>query len=264
MSFAVRDVTFAYPGTVRPALRAVDFRVTDGTHLILLGPNGSGKSTALRVMMGRLHPESGEVLYRGRQVREWGAAELAREVGVVPQEEPPPFPMRVRDYVAMGRYPHLGRWRPFRPVDLRTVDGALARCDVAELADRPVDALSGGERQRVRMARALAQEPRVLVLDEPTTHLDVRHEMEIFELLRSLTDEGLTVVTVTHNLTLAGRYADHLILLADGRVAAQGHVRDVLRSEVLEPIYRWPLQVIWPSDNAGPIVRPLRMVPHDG
>lgn len=257
MSFQVADITFRYPMASEPALRSVSLSVTAATHVIILGPNGSGKSTLLRVMLGRWRPAVGRVLYRGEAVEEWQRDALAREVGVVPQEEPPPFPMTVRDYVAMGRYPHLGRWRPFRAIDRQVVEEALARCDVDDLAQRTIDALSGGERQRVRVARALAQEPRVLVLDEPTTHLDIRHEMEIFELLRSLVAEGLTAVTVTHNLSLAGRYAEHLVLLDRGRIAAQGAVSEVLRREVLEPVYRWPLTIDWPEDGAGPVVRPL-------
>lgn len=257
MSFRLAGVTFRYPGARQPALREVTLEVPEGSHIVVLGPNGSGKSTLLRVMLGRRHPQAGQVFFAGRPVEAWPPDGLARRVGVVPQEEPPPFPMTVRDYVAMGRYPHLGRWRSFRAEDRRVIEDALVRCDAAELVERAIDTLSGGERQRVRVARALAQEPAVLVLDEPTTHLDVRHEMEIFELLRSLVADGLTVVTVTHNLSLAGRYAEGLILLHEGRIAARGGVREVLCRDVLEPVYRWPIVVDWPDDGSGPVVRPL-------
>jgi iron complex transport system ATP-binding protein len=261
MTFEVEAVTFSYAGADAAALRSVSLDVPSGSHVIVLGPNGSGKSTLLRVMLGRLRPQEGHVVFRGRPIERWRPEDLAREVGVVPQEEPPPFPMTVRDYVAMGRYPHLGRWRPLQATDRRAVRDALSRCDVAELADRPIDAVSGGERQRIRVSRALAQEAGVLVLDEPTIHLDIRHEMGVFELLHRLVAEGMTIVTVTHSLDLAGQYADGLVLLDAGRVAAAGLARDVLRREILEPVYRWPIAIDWGADDAGPTVRPLKEGP---
>ncbi len=240
----LRGVTYRYPGAARAAVESVDLNVREGTHLALIGPNGSGKTTLLRCTLGRLHPEPGEVRLLGRPIAGWGVRELARQVGVVPQEEHLVFPIRVREAVAMGRYPHLGPWRREGPGDREAVDRALDRCDVSELADRRVHALSGGERQRVRIARALAQEPRILVLDEPTIHLDVRHEMEIFELVRGLVAEtGLTVVTVTHNLNLAARYASRVALLRAGSLAAEGPPGEILTPDLLEEVFGWPVAV---------------------
>jgi iron complex transport system ATP-binding protein len=162
----------------------------------------------------------------------------------------------------MGRYPHLGAWRGEAASDRRAIGDALDTCDVATLADRPVGTLSGGERQRARMARALAQEPDTLVLDEPTASLDIRHEMGIFELLRGLADRGVTVVMVTHNLNVAARYADRLLLLDRGRTAAEGEPHDVLTPTTLHAVYRWPVTTTphpGPGPDAGtPQVTPLR------
>lgn len=247
----LRRVTYRYPGASRPALQGVDLTIGEARHVALIGPNGSGKTTLLRCMLGRLLPEAGEISLFERPVWAWGARELARVVGVVPQEEHLVFPMTVRQAVAMGRYPHLGPWRREGAADRAAVDRALDRCDVLDLGSRRVDTLSGGERQRVRIARALAQEPRVLVLDEPTIHLDVRHEMEIFELVRSLVAEGgLTVVTVTHNLNLAARYAGHVALLGGGTLVAEGPPDEVLRPRLLEDVFAWPVAVEHDSQGA--------------
>lgn len=237
-------VSYRYPGASAPAVRDVTLGVDGGRHLILIGPNGSGKSTLLRCLLGRLRPESGEVLLLGRGLGAWTPRELARVVGVVPQEEHLVFPMTVWEAVAMGRYPHLGAWRREGRADREAVERALERCDVQNLRPRRIDALSGGERQRVRIARALAQEPRILVLDEPTIHLDVRHEMEIFELVRGLVEESaLTVVTVTHDLSLSARYADRIALLRAGALIAEGSPATVLEPGLLESAFGWPVDV---------------------
>lgn len=243
MSWRCSTLSFAYQGAPRPAVDAVTLDVPAGAFTAVLGPNGSGKSTLLRLLLGVARPGSGEVSFEGRAVADWPRAELARAVGVVPQQEEMPFPLSVRELVAMGRYPHLGPWRAEGAPDRAAIAAALARCDVADLAARPVSTLSGGERQRARIARALAQQPRALALDEPTMALDIRHEMAIFELLRELVGEGVTVLVVTHNLNLAARYADHVVLLHGGRVAAAGSGADVFRRELLERVYAWPLQV---------------------
>jgi iron complex transport system ATP-binding protein len=149
----------------------------------------------------------------------------------------------------MGRYPHLGPWHGEGAADRSAVGSAMARCDVAEFATRPVGTLSGGERQRARLARALAQEPDTLVLDEPTAALDIAHEMGIFELLRGLADSGVTVLMVTHNLNVAARYADRLLLMDRGRPVADGAPGDVFTAETLQTVYRWPIAV---ADHPGP------------
>ncbi|MBI4546265.1 MAG: ABC transporter ATP-binding protein [Gemmatimonadetes bacterium] len=248
--FAARDLRFRYAGAARPAVAGVSLSVAPGSVQAILGPNGSGKSTLLRVLLGVLRPESGAARFWGRPVGEWARRELARRIGVVPQVEELVFPITVRELVAMGRYPHLGPFRSEGAPDRLAIAQALERCDVLELADRPVATLSGGERQRARMARALAQQPRALVLDEPTAALDIRHEMEIFELLADLAArEGVAVLLATHNINLASRYAAELLLLDRGAPAAQGPPAAVLREGLLERIYDWPVRV---THHPGP------------
>lgn len=262
MSWRCSDLTFSYPEAAHPAVKGVSLEVPGGSFTAVLGPNGSGKSTLLRLLLGVARPGAGTVEFEGRPVSEWPRGRIARRIGVVSQQEEMPFPLTVRELVAMGRYPHLGPWRREGVADRRAVDEAMARCDVAGLSARPVSTLSGGERQRARLARALAQQPRALALDEPTIALDVRHEMGIFELLRGLVTEGVTVLVVTHNLNLAARYADRIVLLDSGRVAAGGPPRDVVRRELLEAVYGWPLQIVSHAgpgaDTGAPQVIPVR------
>ncbi|HEX8241923.1 MAG TPA: ABC transporter ATP-binding protein [Longimicrobium sp.] len=241
--WSCRGVTFRYPDSARPAVDGVTVAVPAGACTAVLGPNGSGKSTLLRLLLGTLSPAAGSVELDGRAVEDWGRGEIARAVGVVPQGEEAVFPMTVREMVAMGRYPHLGPWRREGDADRRAVEQAMRRCDVMAFAHRPISTLSGGERQRARVARALAQEPAALALDEPTAALDVSHEMAIFELLRDLGRAGTTVLLVTHNLNLAARYADRLVLLDRGRVAAAGAPDEVLARETVERVYGWPVRI---------------------
>lgn len=242
--FTARGLRFTYPRAAAPALDGVDLDVPAGGVYAILGPNGSGKSTLLRVLLGALAPQAGEARYAGRPLAEWTPRELARRIGVVPQAEELAFPITVRELVAMGRYPHLGNWRREGEADRVAIEQAMIRCDVLDLAGRPLATLSGGERQLVRIARALAQQPDTLVLDEPTAALDIRHEMEIFELVAALAaTDGVTVVLVTHNINLAARYASRILLLDRGRVAAEGEPAAVLTRETVERVYRWPVVV---------------------
>jgi iron complex transport system ATP-binding protein len=254
-------VTFRYPEADVNALEGVSMEAPAGGCTAVLGPNGSGKSTLLRVLLGTLAPSAGTAEFDDRPLAAWSRPELARAVGVVPQGEEAAFPISVRELVAMGRYPHLGPWRREGAADRRTVEEAMRRCDVADLGARPVANLSGGERQRTRVARALAQEPRALALDEPTAALDVSHEMAIWELLRELARAGTTVLVVTHNLNLAARYADRLVLLHRGRVAAAGTPAQVLTRDTVERVYGWPVRVVahpGPGPDAGaPQIVPL-------
>lgn len=261
--WACDAVTFRYPEADRPALDGVTLSIAAGACTALLGPNGSGKSTLLRVLLGTLKPAAGEVRFQDRPLAGWRRDNLARAVGVVPQGEEAPFPTTARELVAMGRYPHLGPWRREGEADRAAILRAMRTCDVAELAPRPVATLSGGERQRVRLARALAQEAPTLALDEPTQALDVSHEMAIFELLRDLGRAGKTVLLVTHNLNLAARYADRLILLDRGRVAAVGTPAEVLTRETVERVYGWPVRVV-PHPGPGPDAGAPQVVPLAG
>lgn len=253
----LRDVTFRYPKAARDALREVSMAVHGGELVALLGPNGSGKTTLVRIALGTYTPRAGRALILDRAAHSWPRRELARLVGVVTQHEDNLFPQRVRETVLLGRYARLATWHGERPEDHTAVGRALARCDAGHLAERWLWTLSGGEYQRVRIARALAQEPRLLVLDEPTASLDVRHEMELFELVRALVDhEGLATIIVTHDVNLAARFADRIVLLADGAVAAAGSPADVLRREVAERVFGWPLAVSTFDDR--PQITPLR------
>lgn len=243
-AYELEDVEFAYRRTAVPALQGVSLEVPEASHTAVVGPNGAGKSTLIRLLLGLRRPSRGSVRFRGREPGSWGRRRLARRVGVVAQEAPPELPLTVREFVELGRNPWLRPWQPLRERDRRAIEAALRRTDVAGLADRPLSAVSGGELQRAKLARALAQEPDVLLLDEPTAHLDLGHEVRIFGLVRSLVArQGITALSVTHNLGLAGRFADRIVLLAAGRVVAAGPPGDVLRPEVVGRAFGWPVEV---------------------
>ena len=258
MRLDVKDLVVRYPGQGRPALDGVTMTVPAGTLYAVLGPNGSGKSTLMRALMGVTPADRGAALIDGRDVTSWSRRDLARAVGAVSQSETIAFPLTVREMVAMGRYPHLAPLAGERDVDRLAIRDALAECDVSELANRDVTTLSGGERQRVRIARALAQEPRALVLDEPTNSLDIKHEMAILELLERSVESGRTVLLITHGLNMAARFADRLLLLSEGRVAAEGPPEDVLNEETLAHVYGWPVTVESDPASGSPRVTPLR------
>ena len=258
MTFEALDLAVRYGKAPRRALDGVTMTVPEGTLYAVLGPNGSGKSTLMRALMGLVRPEMGEVRVDGKDTQTWTRRSLAKAVGAVSQSEYLTFPLSVRDFVAMGRYPHLGPLRPEGEVDRAAIREAMGRCDVTELVDRDVTTLSGGELQRVRIARALAQEPSGLVLDEPTASLDIRHEMTILRLLRSSADRGMTVLLVTHHINLAARFADRFLLLSGGKVAAEGDATDVFREEILETVYRWPVAVGTDPVSGAPRVTPLQ------
>lgn len=258
MKIEARELTISYPGAARPALDRVSMTVPTGSFYAVLGPNGSGKSTLMRALLGVRPIESGEALLDGRPARAWARKELARAVGAVAQSESIAFPLSTRELVGMGRYPHLGALEPARAADRAAVQSALEVCDLVHLASRDVTTLSGGEFQRARIARALCQEPSALVLDEPTASLDIRHQMAILELLRASADRGMTVLLVTHSLDRAAQFADRILLLAAGTVAAEGKPSDVLRSETLASVYRWPVAVDTDPRSGALRVTPLR------
>ena len=252
------DLVVSYHSASRNAVDGVSFLAPRGQLTALAGPNGSGKSSIVRALLRRADVTGGAVTIDGRDVNTRSYAELARVVAVVPQREEAAFPTRVREYVALGRYPHLGLWRPPADADTRAVDQALAQAGVDDLAERDTDALSGGEWQRVRIARALAQQTPALVLDEPTTFLDVAHEMAIFELLFSLARSGLAVLLVSHQLNLVARFADTIVLLDEGKVATSGTPADVMQADRLESIYRWPVVITRDPAIGAPALVPLR------
>jgi iron complex transport system ATP-binding protein len=262
-AFEARALSFSYSNAAAPALTDIDATIAHGELCAVIGPNGSGKSTLLRLLLGAEPPGEGEALFEGRASTAWDRAEIARSIGVVTQFEDAVFPMTVRELVGMGRYPHLGAYRREGDVDRAAVDAALSRCSLDGVAHRAVQTLSGGERQRARIARALAQQPRVLVLDEPTAALDVAYEMSIFELLAALVrDSGVTVVLATHNINLAARYATRIMLLESGRLVAYDEPRAVVTQSRIENTYHWPVS-IHPfggpgPDTGAPQIAPLR------
>ena len=251
-AWSVQDVSYRHAGAAQPAVANVSLEIASGRITALLGPNGAGKSTLLELLLGTLVPGDGAVTFNGRLLSTWPRKSLSQQIGVVPQGETDPL-FSVREIVAMGRYPHLGAWQREGPADSAAIAAAMERCDVSAFSDRWLSTLSGGERQRVRLARAMAQEPSVLVLDEPTTFLDVRHEMATFRLLRELRNGGVTIVLATHNLNLASRFADELVLMHQGRVVAQGSATDVLTAERVAQVYEWPVEIVAHASGAPQI-----------
>jgi iron complex transport system ATP-binding protein len=237
----LQDVQFAYPRTGRDplqVLRGVDLAVAPGEMVALLGANGSGKTTLLRLVSGALQPTAGLVEMAGRPVREWGRAALARRVAVLPQQLDLPEGFRAAELVEMGRAPHATRLFGSTADDERAVHRALVDADAVDLANRFPHELSGGERQRVLVAMALAQEPELLLLDEPTLHMDLSHQVALLRAMRRLRAErGLTVLAVLHDLNLAAAFAPRVIVLHEGRVAADGAPYEVLTPALVEQVF---------------------------
>lgn len=254
----VRDVVARYPSARRPALDGVSLDAVRGEVTAVVGPNGSGKSTLVRALLGRVPLVRGVVEIDGRPQRLWSPLERARRVAVVPQREEALFSLSLREYVALSRYVHRSSWMRARAADRAAVDAALETAGVAELAERRTDAVSGGEWQRARIARALAQATDCLVLDEPTTFLDIAHEMAVFELLYSLALGGKAVLLVSHQLNLVARFAHRIVLLHEGHVVSSGTVADVMQAAMLEKVYGWPLVISHDPAVGAPTLVPLR------
>jgi iron complex transport system ATP-binding protein len=242
-------VGFAYPGAAgrraRPfTMSSVSFVIAPGEILGVIGPNSSGKTTLIRLLTRVLAPSAGQIVLSGRSLACVRAWELACQLAVVPQEAPPALRFSVEQLVLMGRYPHApGRFFE-REEDVVIAREAMAATGVLELASLPVEILSGGERQRAMLARALAQQPRLLILDEPTAHLDLRYQMECATLLARVNRErGTSVLLVSHDLTLAAQLCDRLVLLAEGRIARLGPPAEVLEESLLRTVYGCPVLV---------------------
>jgi iron complex transport system ATP-binding protein len=249
-----RDLTVHHRGMTRPALDGASLGIAPGELVAVVGPNGSGKTTLLRALLGAVPLERGGASVEGKPLPEWKPRDLARAVAVVTQREETPFPMRVRETVMLGRYARLAPLAAPGPADDRVVRISLERADVLPLANRRTDTLSGGEWQRVRIARALAQEPRALVLDEPTSSLDLRHAMEVCELLRALSATGLATLLVTHDLNLAARYASRIVLIRDGVIVSDGPPAMVLEPATIARAFDWPVAVLEAPDGGLQVV----------
>jgi iron complex transport system ATP-binding protein len=228
----------------RPVLHEVSIGAARGEIVAVVGPNGAGKSTLVRVLAGTLAAERGQVWLGGRDQSELTRREIARRLAVVPQDSDVAFGFSVREVVAMGRAPHQSGLLVASEFDRSVVEGVLARSELESLADRPVAELSGGERRRVVIARALAQQPEVLLLDEPAAHLDIRHAVALYETARrEVGERRVACIAVMHDLNAAARWADRVVLLSSGRVRAQGSVDAVLEPGLLEEVFGLPVRV---------------------
>ena len=250
-----RGLSLAYDGDL--VVRDLDLVVPDGATTVVVGANGCGKSTLLRGLARLLRPRAGQVLLDDAPVHRMPAKEVARVVGILPQSPTAPEGITVADLVGRGRYPHQGWFRRWSSTDDDVVAASLAATGTAELAARRVEELSGGQRQRVWIAMALAQEPDILLLDEPTTFLDVAHQLDVLDLLRAHNRErGTTVVMVLHDLNLAARYADHLVVMADGEVVAAGAPAEVITPDLLRLAFGLDAEVLPDPVTGAPMVVP--------
>ncbi len=254
------SVRFGYRG--HPVFEGLSLSIVPGEMTALIGPNGSGKTTLLKLLSGALRPASGEVRVEGRPLARLSPGARARLIGVVPQETSLVFDFTVMETVLMGRTAYLGLLGVEGREDLVAASAAMHRTGTLPFAGRLLSQLSGGERQLVLIARALAQQPRMLLLDEPTVFLDIRHRLEIHDLLARLNiEEGLTILTASHDINLAARYCRRIVLLKEGRVRADGPPAEVFRAEVLSEIYDTPLMVVSDPDSGAPYALPRNTEP---
>ncbi|MYY03134.1 MULTISPECIES: ABC transporter ATP-binding protein [unclassified Streptomyces] len=252
---SAHDLTLAYED--RTVVEGLDLEIPDGKVTIVVGPNACGKSTLLRALGRLLKPRRGAVLLDGCELTGFPAKQIARTIGVLPQSPTPPDGITVADLVARGRQPHQKWWQQWSEADEHAVADALERTNTAGLADRPVDELSGGQRQRVWIAMALAQDTELLLLDEPTTYLDVAHQVEVLDLVRRLNlERGRTVVAVLHDLNQAIRYADHLVAMKDGRIVAEGAPDEVVTTDMVQEVFGLSSVIIPDPITGGRLVVP--------
>lgn len=248
-SLEAKQVSFRYPTGF--ALQDIDLVVPDRSFLALIGPNGSGKTTLLRLLSHALKPDSGALYLDGKPLSEFNPRALARQLAVISSEQFFEFPFSVADVVAMGRFPYLGRFERLSNRDRQIIERALDLTCTADFRERPVSQLSSGERQRVFIARAIAQQPSILMLDEPNAHLDINHQIGIFRLLQSLNQEqGLTVVLVLHDLTAAAAFCRTVALLHRGRLIKHGRPAEVITAEMIHDVYGADV-FVHPSPVAG-------------
>jgi iron complex transport system ATP-binding protein len=251
-------VRIRYPRAAAPAVDGVSLEAAPGSITAVVGPNGSGKSTLVRALLGRIAPEQGSISIGGESISRLDRRAAARQVAVVPQREEAAFPRSVREFIALGRYAHRSPWSADTSEDREACDEAAGRTELTGFLDRMTDELSGGEWQRVRLARALAQRAPALVLDEPNSFLDIAHEMALFELLDTVARSGVAVLLISHQLNLVARFASRLVLLSNGSVAADGSADDVMRGDLLERVYGWPVLISRDSAVGAPMLVPMR------
>ena len=254
-TFEVDSVSAGYRAG-ESVIEEIDLRVNEGSFTGLIGPNGCGKTTLLRAMSGIIRPAAGTIYLRGEKLDRLSRREIACQCAVVPQETPISFAFTVREVVTMGRHPYVGRFQLLSDDDQRIVNEVMERTATVHLADRNVLEVSGGERQRVIIARALCQRPQVLLLDEPTAHLDINHQIELLELLHELSEEQrMTIVCATHDLNHASAYCDRILLLQDGRVRAFGSPQEVISPDIIRDTYGVDVHIDYGSER--PFVVPV-------
>ncbi|MFW3476773.1 ABC transporter ATP-binding protein [Streptomyces microflavus] len=252
---AARGVTVGYGG--RAVIDDLDVSIPPGVVTTIIGPNGCGKSTLLRTLTRLLKPSKGTVVLDGEDIDRLRTRDVAKKLGLLPQAPVAPEGLTVGDLVARGRHPHQSWLRQWSSDDAGVVERALAMTGVADLADRPVDSLSGGQRQRVWISMTLAQGTDLLLLDEPTTYLDLAHAIDVLDLVDDLHESGCTVVMVLHDLNLATRYSDNLIVMRAGSILAQGHPRDVITAELLYEAFGLQAKVIDDPVGDRPLIVPI-------
>ncbi|SDR89346.1 iron complex transport system ATP-binding protein [Paraoerskovia marina] len=253
---SAQDLTLGYER--RTVSEGLTVDIPDGSFTVIVGPNACGKSTLLRALSRLLRPQAGQVVLDGRSIADLHTKEAARRIGLLPQSAIAPDGITVADLVARGRYPHQTLFRGRGHDDERAVEAAMLATAVDELADVHVDELSGGQRQRVWVAMALAQETPILLLDEPTTYLDIAHQIELLDLFSTLHDQGSTLVAVLHDLNHAARYATHLIAMKDGKVVAEGPPSGIVTAELVEEVFGLRCLVIPDPETGTPLVVPRR------
>jgi iron complex transport system ATP-binding protein len=249
------EVTLGYND--RAVIDALDVTIPDHSFTVIVGPNACGKSTLLRALARMLKPRQGHVILDGDIITKLPSKEVARRLGLLPQTSIAPDGITVADLVARGRYPHQRLLRQWSRDDEAAVAEAMAATRISDLSQRFVDELSGGQRQRVWLAMALAQDTQILLLDEPTTYLDVAHQVEVLDLCATLQEQGRTLVAALHDLNLSCRYASHLIVMRDGTIVAEGPPQDIVTAELVEQVFGLACRIITDPETATPLIIPL-------
>lgn len=249
------SITVGYGGA--PVLQDLDFAVPPGRFTAVIGPNGCGKSTLVKTLARTLKPESGHVVLEENPLQQWRTKEIARRVALLPQHPVTPDGVTVRSLVARGRHPYHGPLRQWAPGDDYAVESALKATGVAELRDEPVLGLSGGQRQRVWIAMVLAQDTSLVLLDEPTSFLDVAHQIEVLHLCQDMVADGRTVVAVLHDLNQAARYADEVVVMNHGQVVASGAPSEVMTSDLVAEVFGLACEMVADPQSGTPMVVPL-------